>query len=151
VDASTVSAGIAAVSAAISAVSAWNARRSALASESALREASRQQAIDNARLRLGELGKVYDGAMALIEGLARDLQRDPAQVQRCRDALRRSVVVSGLDIPSVQSLISAAAPLRSDEVAQIQQDLQAFSSSLHALTLAPATELATTTSDPVSP
>ena len=37
-DASTVSAGIAALSATISAVSAWNARRSALASESALRE-----------------------------------------------------------------------------------------------------------------
>lgn len=139
-DASTVSAGIAALSAAISAVSAWNARRSALASESALRETSRQREIDSARQMLGDLGRVYDDAVALIESLARDLQRDPMQVERCRDVLSRSLLVAGLTTPSLQSLIDAQEPLRSDVIIGIKQDLQALSSSLHAVTtsLAPA-------------
>jgi hypothetical protein len=133
VDASTATAAIAAVSAAISAVSAWNARRSALASESTLRETSRQQIINNVRQRIGDLARVYDDSMALVESLARDLQRDQAKVQRCRDALQRSVLVAGLAIPSVQSLVDANGPLTADQLARIQQDLQAESASLHAL------------------
>ena len=89
-DASTVSAAIAALSAAIAAFSAWNSRRSALASESALREASQQRRIDNSRQMLNALGGVYDDAMAMVESLVRDLGRDPVKVTRCRDALRRS-------------------------------------------------------------
>lgn len=149
-DASTVSAGIAAVSAAISALSAWNARKSALASESALRESSRQRTIDNARQVLGDLGRVYDDAMALIESLARDLQRDPVRVQRCRDALSRSIFVAGLTTPSLQSLINANGPLRSDEIAQLKQDLQALSSSLHLLTTSSAPNEVAVKSDPSS-
>lgn len=149
-DASTVTAGIAAASAAISAVSAWNARRSALASESALRESTRQRAIDNARQVLGDLGRVYDDAMALIESLSRDLQLDPAQVQRCRNALRRSVFVAGLTMPSLQSLINATGPLRSDEIIQLQQDLQALSSSLHTFTASPISTDISPISDPLS-
>jgi hypothetical protein len=150
VDASTVSAGIAAVSAAISALSAWNARKSALASESALRESSHQRTIDNARQVLGDLGRVYDDAMALIESLARDLQRDPVRVQRCRDALSRSIFVAGLTTPSLQSLINANGPLRSDEIAQLKQDLQALSSSLHLLTTSSAPNEVAVKSDPSS-
>ena len=147
-DASTVSAGIAAVSAAVSAVSAWNARRSALASESALREASRQRAIDNARQALGDLGRVYDDAMALIESLARDLQRDPVRVQRSRDALSRSVFVAGQTTSSLQSLIKASGPLRSDEIDELKQDLQALSSSLHAVATSSASTEITAASHP---
>ena len=138
VDASTVSAGIAAVSAAISAVSAWNARRSALASESALKEASRQRTIDNARQSLGDLGRVYDDAMALIESLARDLQRDPVRVQRCRDALSRSIFVAGENTSSLQRLVRANGPLRSEEIDQVKQDLQEISQSLHAKAISSA-------------
>jgi hypothetical protein len=141
VDASTVSAGIAAISAAISAISAWNSRRSALASESALRETNLQRTIENARRALGDLGLVYDDAMALIESLSRDRQRDPVRTQHCRNALTRSVFVAGLTTPTLQSLVKATDPLRSDEIDQIKQDLQALSSSLHALIAALATEV----------
>jgi hypothetical protein len=132
-DASTVSAAIAALSAAIAAFSAWNSRRSALASESALREASQQRQLDNSRQMLNALGGVYDDAMAMVESLARDLGRDPVKVTRCRDALRRSALVAGLAIPSVDRLIDATGPLRPDQIAQVQRDLQTRSASLHAL------------------
>lgn len=132
VDASTASAGIAAVSAAISAFSAWNSRRSARASELALRENSRQRAADNTRQMLEDLGRVYDDAMALIESLARDLQRDPVRVQRSRNALRRSTFVAGLTSPLLQQLIDATEPMKPDEIAHLQEDLQTRSSSLQA-------------------
>lgn len=147
-DASTVSAGIAALSATISAVSAWNARRSALASESALRETSRQREIDSARQMLGDLGRVYDDAVALIESLARDLQRDPMRVERCRDVLSRSLLVSGVTTPALQGLIDAQEPLRSDEVIGIKQDLQVLSSSLHAVITSSAPAKITSGRDP---
>jgi hypothetical protein len=134
-DAATASAGIAAVSAAISAVGAWNARRSALASQSSLRETSRQQVVDNARQTLGDLGRVYDDAMAMIESLARDLQHNPVRVERCREALRRSILVAGISIPSLQNLIDATSPRKPEDIAQLRQDLQNRSTSLHALTL----------------
>jgi hypothetical protein len=149
-DASTVSAGIAAVSAAISAVGAWNARKSALASELTLRETGRQQAVNNARQMLRDLGRVYDDAMAMIESLARDLQRDHVRVQRCRDALRRSAFVAGLTMPSLQNLLNANEPLRPDEVIRLQQDLQTRSCSLHALTASSILNEVATTSDPPS-
>ena len=97
---------------------------------------------------LGDLGRVYDDAVALIESLARDLQRDPAQVERFRNVLSRSLLVSGLTTPSLESLINAREPLRSDEIIGIKQDIQALSSSLRALIVSRAPAKVTFGRDP---
>jgi hypothetical protein len=132
VDASTVSACIAAISATVSAFSAWNSRRSAQASQIAVREAREQRQVDNARAMLAMLGSVYDDSMGLIESLARDLIRDPASVAQHRSALQRSALVAGVTAPSLQRLMEASVPLTPEEVATVRDDLMAISASLHA-------------------
>lgn len=129
-EASTVTAYIAAVSATVSAISAWNSRRSARASHLAVQETREQRRIDNSRAALAELGTVYDATMGLIEALARDLTREPAVVARRREDLRRSALIAGIMTNSLQQLLEATRPLTSQQVAQIREDLQAKSISL---------------------
>jgi hypothetical protein len=129
-DASAVSAYIAAAAAAVSAFSAWNSQRSAQASLASVKEARQQRAIDNSRANLAALGTVYDDSMSLVESLDRDLTRDPANVGRKREALRRSAFVAGIMTPAVQGLIEAAEPLPARKVEQLRRELVAISAAL---------------------
>jgi hypothetical protein len=86
--AGAVAAGIGALSATVAAISAFNSRKSAQASEAALRETRRQREIDNARTELGLLGALYDDALALARSLAVDRSSDPAAVERTRESLK---------------------------------------------------------------
>ena len=131
--ASSVSAIVGALSATIAAVSARNSRRSAQASEAALRETRHQRQADDARRELETLGAVHDEAMALVRALATDLRREPAVVERCRNALRRSAMISGLATPGLTRLLQANQPLEPAEVEAIQQELTARSARLHRL------------------
>ena len=130
VDASTASACIAAISATISAVSAWNSRRSARASLAALQDSREQRRLESSRAALVALGDVYDDCMSLAESLRRDLTRDPAEVSRRREALRRTSLVAGVMTPTMEKLIAATVPLNSVEVAQIREELMSRSLSL---------------------
>jgi hypothetical protein len=131
--AASASAIIGAVSAATAAFAAWNSRRSAQASQAALRESRQQRQIDNARKELGELGTVYDHAMALVESLAIELRRDPAAVERKREALRRCLLVSAVRTPALDHLVAADGPLTQAEIASVREELMTRSSGLHRL------------------
>lgn len=129
-DASMISACIAAISATVSAFSAWNSRRSAQASQAALQDSREQRKIDNSRADLIALGNVYDDCMNLIESLDRDLTRDPTKVHRYRETLRRSSLVAGVMTPALEVLMASTAPLSSQQVTQIREDLLSMSTSL---------------------
>jgi hypothetical protein len=129
--AASVSAIVGAMSAATAAFAAWNSRRSAQASEAALRETRHQRQIDNARTELGDLGTVYDHAMALIDSLAVELRRDPAAVERKREALRRCLLVAAINTPALGHLVAADRALTEAEVIAVREELLARSSGLH--------------------
>lgn len=135
--ASSVSAIAGGISATVAAVSARNSRRSAQASEAVLREARLQRRADDARQALDALGIVHDEAMALATALATDLRREPAVVERRRDALRRSAMTSGLVTPGVTRLVDADGPLEPAEIDAIRQELAARSAALHRLLTGP--------------
>lgn len=122
---------IAAISATISAISAANSRRSAHASETALRETRRQRQADDARRELNSIGEIYDEATELIQALAVDLYRDPASIEQRRERLRRRMIVAGIVAPGIQQLLSAAEPLSEDQIAAVRADLTNRSASLH--------------------
>jgi hypothetical protein len=119
-----------AASAAIAAFSALNSRRSAQASMAALSETRQQREIDNARQQLNDLGAVYDQAMILVEALAIELRRDPAAVERKREALRRSLLVAAFTGPALSRLVDAHDPLSNSEVAAVRGDFMARTTSL---------------------
>lgn len=127
-----VAAGIGAISATVAAISAFNSRKSAQASEAALRETRRQREIDNTRLELTLLGVLYDDALALTRALAVDRSRDPAAVDRARESLKRSMMTAGLTEPGLTRLVEADAPLSAREVAAIREELTARSATLRA-------------------
>lgn len=129
--AASVSASIGAVSATVAAFSAWNSRRSAQASEAALLETRRQRQMDGARKELDGLGVVYDHAMTLIQSLSIELRRDPAAVERKRDALHRAVLVAGVIDPALSLLMEADRALTPAEVAAIRKALTTRSAALH--------------------
>ena len=109
--AGSVSAVVAALSATIAAFSSRNSWRSARASEAALHETRRQRRADDLRRELVMLGVVHDEATALIKALAIDLRSEPAAVDRCRAALRRSMMLSGLTANVLVALAEARQPL----------------------------------------
>jgi hypothetical protein len=129
--AASVSAIVGAASATVAAFSAWNSRRSAQASEAALRETRHERQMDGARRELDGLGVIYDHAMALIQALSIELRRDPAAVERKREALRRVVLVAGLTEPALSLLIEVDRALRPAEVAALREALTARSAALH--------------------
>lgn len=128
--AGSISAIVGAVSATVAAVSARNSRRSAQASEAALRETRRQRQADDARRELQDLGSVYDEAMALIRALATELRREPAAVERRRNALHRSVMTSGLATPGLTHLLQAHQPLGPEAVEAVRHELTSRSAAL---------------------
>jgi hypothetical protein len=129
--AGSVSATIGGISATVAAVSAFSSRKSAQASEAALRETRQQREIDNARTELRSIGAVYDDALTLVEALAVDLRRDPAAVERAREAVRRSMLVAGLTTPALLRLAEANAPLSGGEVSAVREEIAAESNRLH--------------------
>lgn len=129
--AASVSAAISAASAVTAALSAWNSRRSAEASELALRETRQQRRIDNARKELEGIGTVYDQAMALIDALSIELRRDPAAVERKREVLRRSMMVAGFAGPALSRLAEATRPLELVDMAQLRAEFTCRSTLLH--------------------
>jgi hypothetical protein len=131
--AASVSAVVGAISAAIAAFSAWNSRRSAQASEAALRETRRQREMEAARKELEGLGVIYDHAMALIQALSIELRREPAAVERKREALRRAVLVAGLIEPALSLLMEVDRALAPAEVAAVRRALTSRSAAIHRL------------------
>jgi len=131
--AASVSAVIGAASATIAAISAWNSSKSATASETALRETRDQRRIDNARTWLNELGSVYDQAMAFISAIAVERRREPALVERGREALRRSLMIAGLASPAFTRLVEANEPLTNEEISAVRDEFTRRSAALHAV------------------
>ena len=125
-----VAAGIGAISATVAAISAFNSRKSAQASEGALRETRKQREIDNARTELSLLGALYDDALGLVQALAVDRARDPAAVERARESLKRSMMIVGLTKPGLTRLVEADAPLSAREVAVIREEIAERSANL---------------------
>jgi hypothetical protein len=130
--AGSTSAGIAAISATIAAIGAFNSRKSAQASETALRETRRQRELDNARTELNALATMYDDVLALVHALAVDRSRNPAAVERARSVVQRSMVVVGVTTPALVRLVAADAPLSSGEIVEVRSQLSARSAALRA-------------------
>jgi hypothetical protein len=128
--AGAVAAGIGAISATVAAISAFNSRKSAQASEAALREARRQREIDNARTELQLLGELYDDALALVRALALDRVRNPAAVEHARESVKRSMMIAGLTTSGLTRLVEADAPLSTQEIADVREELTEQSAGL---------------------
>ena len=133
--ASTVSAVAAGGSAVFAAASSWNSRKAARASEQAVRDASRQRELDTMRTDLLSLATLYDHSMKLVDALVLDLTRDPRSVEQHRQALRRATMTTGIAPESVQRLLVSAGPLTTDEVSDLQDELQRTAASMRARVL----------------
>jgi hypothetical protein len=122
---------VSAVSAAIAAFSSWNSLRSAQASRAVVRETRRQREIDNARSELALLGHVWDDTVSFMEALSTQHRSDRTNLENRRAVLRRSIMVAGINRPSLERLAAATDPLTPPETAAVLADLQERSAALH--------------------
>jgi len=87
--------------------------------------------MDNGRAELVLLGHVYDDAVAFIEALSSQHRSDQANLEARRAILRRSIMVAGINRPSLVHLAAATDPLTPAEIAAVLADLQERSAALH--------------------